>query len=273
MAVQSAQSTTSTVSQTIQKYYDKLFLKIAESKLVHKQLGQHSTKIGQGEGGYGAGLIQWTKWANLPLVTAGQGEGVPTTAQSMTATVVTATPAQYDAAVSISDILAYTSFGDVMKAAISRLAYNAGLSIDTIVRNVVSAAGNQAINGSAVAYWSAVPADANLLITEVRKAVRALEAANAFRQDDGSYAAVIHPYVAYDLKLKSLLRSLAAMLIKKFREFGGTLYETIPSQARVKRLWACVETMGGMTKKLVNDIVRTIWRHIELDRNVLVVLC
>lgn len=199
MAVQSAQSTTSTVSQTIQKYYDKLFLKIAESKLVHKQLGQHSTKIGQGEGGYGAGLIQWTKWANLPLVTAGQGEGVPTTAQSMTATVVTATPAQYDAAVSISDILAYTSFGDVMKAAISRLAYNAGLSIDTIVRNVVSAAGNQAINGSAVAYWSAVPADANLLITEVRKAVRALEAANAFRQDDGSYAAVIHPYVAYDL--------------------------------------------------------------------------
>jgi len=106
MAMDSAKSTTSTVSPVVQKYYDKLFLKIAESKLVHKQLGQHATKIGQGEGGYGTGLIAWTKWANLPLVSAGQGEGVPTTAVSMTATQITATPAQYDAAVSISDILA-----------------------------------------------------------------------------------------------------------------------------------------------------------------------
>jgi len=192
-------STTATVSQVVQKYYDKLFLKEAEKKLVHKQLGQHATKIGQGEGGYGTGLIAWTKWANLDLVTAGQGEGVPTTAVSLTATQVTATPAQYDAAVSISDILAYTSFGDVMKAAVSRLAYNAGISIDTIVRNVVSTGGIGSVNGSAVTYWSAVPAAANLLITQVRQAIRALEGYDAFRQDDGSFAAVIHPHVAYDL--------------------------------------------------------------------------
>ena len=122
-------STSTTVSQVISKYYDKLFLKIAENQLIHKQLGQHATSIGKGEGGYGSGLIAWTKWSNLTLVTAGQGEGLPTTGVSMTATQVTATPAQYDNAVTISDILAYTSFGDVMKAAVERLAYNAGLSI------------------------------------------------------------------------------------------------------------------------------------------------
>lgn len=194
----SAKSTTSTVSQLVQKYYDKLFLKIAESKLVHKQLGQHATQIGQGQGGYGTGLIQWTKWANLDLVTAGQGEGVPTTAVSMTATTVTATPAQYDNAVSVSDILAYASFGDVMKAAISRLAYNAGLSIDTVVRGVIGANGHQ-VNGSSVAYWSAVPAAAYLKVEDVRRAIRKLEASDAFRQDDGSYVAVVHPYALYDL--------------------------------------------------------------------------
>jgi N4-gp56 family major capsid protein len=182
----------------VQKYYDKLFLKIAESKLVHKQLGQHSTSIGQGEGGYGSGLIAWMKWTSLDLVTAGQGEGVPTTAVSMTATQVTATPAQYDNAVSISDILAYTSFGDVMKAAISRLAYNAGLSIDTVVRGVIAAAGQQ-VNGSSVAYWSAVPALAYLNISDIRRGLRKLDAADAFRQDDGNYVAVIHPFAAYDL--------------------------------------------------------------------------
>jgi len=221
-------STTATVSQVVQKYYDKLFLKEAEKKLVHKQLGQHATKIGQGEGGYGTGLIAWTKWANLDLVTAGQGEGVPTTAVSLTATQVTATPAQYDAAVSISDILAYTSFGDVMKAAVSRLAYNAGISIDTIVRNVVSTGGIGSVNGSAVTYWSAVPAAANLLITQVRQAIRALEGYDAFRQDDGSFAAVIHPHVA----LTKWGFTMATLYLQS-RELLGHLYETISSRARI----------------------------------------
>ena len=198
MAMETAKSLTSVNTQVIQKYYDKLFLKIAESKLVHKQLGQHSTSIGQGQGGMGTGLIAWTKWTNLPLITSGSGEGVPTAAVPMTATQVTATPAQYDNAVTISDLLAYASFGDVMKAAISRLAYNAGLSIDTVVRGVIAGAG-QNVNGSSVAYWSAVPATAYLNISDIRRAVRKLEAADAFRQDDGNYVAVVHPYAAYDL--------------------------------------------------------------------------
>src|SRR4051794_24361248 len=125
MAIDSAKSTTVTVAQAIKnRYYDELFLRVAESKLIHKQLGQMNRKVEQGAGGYGTGVVYWTRWSNLPLVTAGQGEGVPTTAVSMTATNVTGTTAQYDAAVSISDLLAYTSFGDVMKAAVERLAYN-----------------------------------------------------------------------------------------------------------------------------------------------------
>lgn len=202
MALETALSNTTTVSKMVQKYYDKLFLKIAEKKFVHKQLGQHATKIGQGEGGYGSGLIAWTKWVNLTLISSGSGEGVPTTAVSMTATQVTATPAQYDNAVSISDILAYTSFGDVMKAAVSRLAYNAGLSIDTLVRNVIATGGVNA-NPNGV-YWSAVASAGSTYststITDVRRAVRALEGADAFRQDDGNFVATIHPHVAYDLQ-------------------------------------------------------------------------
>src|SRR3989337_2686998 len=144
MAVDSAKSTTTTVSQAIKyAYYDKLFLRIAESKLVHKQLGQLDRKIPQGEGG-------------------------PTTAVSMSATNVTGSTAQYDAAVSISDILAYASFGDVMKAAMERLAYNAGISIDSIVRGVVSTAGT--VQGATGVYWSAVPATATLTIGEIKKA-------------------------------------------------------------------------------------------------------
>ena len=139
MAIDTAKTITSgTASSAIKnRYYDKLFLRIAEKNLVHKQLGQLNRKIEKGEGGYGTGVVYWSRWANLPIVTAGQGEGVPTTAVQMTASNVTGSTAQYDAAVSISDLMAYTAFGDVMKAAVTRLAYNAGLSIDTIVSREV----------------------------------------------------------------------------------------------------------------------------------------
>lgn len=200
MAIDTAKTVTSTISQSVKnRYYDELFLRIAEAKFVHKQLGQLNRKIGKGEGGYGTGSVYWTRWANLPLVTAGQGEGVPTTAVSMSAVNVTGSTAQYDAAVSISDLAAYTSFGDVMKQAMERLAYNAGESIDTIVRNVVSTGGTfQAPGGIAAAAWTSIPATATFGVSEVRKAVRTLNRNNAM-EPDGGYIAVIHPDTEYDI--------------------------------------------------------------------------
>lgn len=201
MAIDSAKSNSTTVSQAIKnRYYDKLFLRVAEAKLVHKQLGQLNRKVAQGEGGYGTGVVYWTRWLNLPLVSAGQGEGVPTTAVSMSAVNVTGTTAQYDAAVSISDILAYTSFGDVMKAAMERLGYNAGISIDTLVRNTIAAGGTvQNATGVASAAWTSIPATAVLTIGEIKKAVRTLRRNDTMELPDGHYVAVIHPDALYDL--------------------------------------------------------------------------
>jgi N4-gp56 family major capsid protein len=181
------------------RYYDELFLREAEKKLVHKQLGQLNRKVAQGQGGYGSLTLYWTKWLHLDQITSGSGEGVPTTTVAMTATNVSGTTAQYDNAVSISDILAYASFGDVMKSAVERLAYNAGISIDTAVRKIIYTAGTQQ-SASASAYWSAVPAGANLITSEIRKAARTLAANDAFEQDDGNWVAVVHPHALYDLQ-------------------------------------------------------------------------
>lgn len=202
MAVDSAKSTSSTVAQAIKnRYYDELFLQNAEANFVHKQLGQRNRKIEKGEGGYGSGVVYWTRWTRLPVVTAGQGEGVPTTAVSMSAVNVTGSTAQYDAAVSISDILAYTSFGDVVKAAVRELGYNAGQSIDRIVRAEVSQSGTfQAVDGATTtAAWTAIPATATFGISAIRKANRTLTRNNAMKQSDGHWVAVIHPDASYDL--------------------------------------------------------------------------
>lgn len=181
------------------RYYNELFLRQADKKLVHKQLGQLNRKVPSGEGGYGSSVLYWTKWINFNLATAVASEGVPTTTVAFSALNVTGSTAQYDNAVSISDIMAYVSFGDIMKAAIERLAYNAGLSIDTVVRNVIATAMTQQ-SASAVAYWSAVPAGANLIVSEIRKAARTLTRNDAFQQEDGNWVAVAHPDAIYDLQ-------------------------------------------------------------------------
>lgn len=202
MAADSAKSTSTTVSQAIKnRFYDELFLTVAESNLVYKQTGQMDRKIAKGEGGYGTGVVYWTRFLNLTKVTAGQGEGVPTTALSMSAVNVTGSTAQYDAAVSISDILAYTSFGDIMKAAMERLAYNAGVSIDNIVRDTVSLSGTfQAPGGIAAAAWTSIPATATFTITELRRSKRTLGRNSAQKPEGGNYIVVLHDDVLYDLQ-------------------------------------------------------------------------
>lgn len=210
MAIASAASTSSLVSQAIKnRYYVELFLRVAEKNLVHQQLGQLNQQVPSGENAtVGTGPVYWTRWLNLPIITAGQGEGIPTTAVALSATNVSAVAAQYDNAVSVSDLLVKQSFGDVMKAAMQRLAYNAGLSIDTIVRNVAVLGGVSQIATGAANYTS-VPATGVFSVSELRKAIRTLQRNDAFKvggginsnepDANGYWVAVLHPDSAYDI--------------------------------------------------------------------------
>lgn len=199
MATDSAKSTTTTMTQAVKnRYYDSLFLTVAENNLVHKQLGQRNLKVEQGAGGYGTGTVYWTRMVNFGLVSAGQGEGVPTTAVSASAVNVTGTTAQYDSAASVSDILAYTAMGDIMKRVVERLAYQAGLSIDTIIRDTLGISGTQQ-NATGVSSFSSIPATGTLSISEIKKAVRRLDRNNTMKLSDGFYVAVAHPDSMFDL--------------------------------------------------------------------------
>lgn len=199
MAIDSAKSTSSTVSQAVKnRYYISRFLKTATPKLQHKQLGQLDQQIEKGQGGYGSGVVYWTRFENLPVVTSGQGEGVPTTAVSLTAVNVTGSTAQYDAAVSISDLLVYTSFGDMMKKAVERLGENAGKSVDTLVRNSISESMTSQISTGA-AHITAIPSTGVLSISELRKAKRTLSRNDAM-EIGGYWVAVVHPDALFDLQ-------------------------------------------------------------------------
>lgn len=205
MAIDTAKTITSgTATAAIKnRFYDELFLKRAEAMLVHKQLGQRNVQAPKGMGGYGTGSVYWTRWTNLPIISSGSGEGVPTTTVQLTASTVTGTTAQYDNAVSVSDLMAYTSFGDVMKQAIELLAYNAGLSIDTVVAKEVATSGTMQAATGLGSNWTAIPVTGVLSINEIKKAVRTLNRNNAFKQADGFYVATVHPDALYDLMTDS----------------------------------------------------------------------
>lgn len=208
--INSALSLTSTVAQAIKdRYYVELFLRTAEKNLVHQQLGQLNIQVPKGQN---SAAVYWTRWTNLALVTAGQGEGVPTTAVGLSAVNISGVSSQYDNAVSVSDLLVMQSFGDVMKAAMQRLAYNAGLSIDTIVRNGIVNSGTSQLAGGtsgAATNWSSIPQTATFSITELRKGIRTLRKNDAFKvggnqnanedNANGYWVAVISPDTAYDI--------------------------------------------------------------------------
>lgn len=181
------------------RYYDELFLKVAETQTVHKQLGQLNRKIEAGQGGFGTGVLYWARFVNLATVSSGSGEGTATSATTLSAITVTGTTVELDNAITYSDLLAYTSFGDFKKAAMERLAYNAGLSIDTYVREKVCNSGT-ILNAEAAAHFSGITSTGVLSLSGVRKSVRALRRNDAMPLADGSYVAVIHPDVAYDLE-------------------------------------------------------------------------
>jgi len=201
------------------RYYDELFLTVAEKNLIHTQLGQLNREVPQGENAY---AIYWTRWKSLTAVSTAAKEGTATTAVNMSAVNVTGTVAQYDNAVKLSDVLALTSMGDIMKEAVRELGYNAGLSIDTIVRNVVTPGGIPQ-NATAIAApqtnWSSIPRTGVLSITELRRATRTLRKMDAQPQEDrvsmvkgasvstnpgaglsGYWCAVISPDTASDLQ-------------------------------------------------------------------------
>ena len=202
------------------RYYDELFLTVSEKKLVHTQLGQLNRTVPQGENAY---AIFWTRWKPLAAKTAATGEGVATTAVNMSAVNISGTVSQYSNAITISDVLALTSMGDIMKEAVRQLAYNAGISIDTIVRNAIVPNGILQLAGvttkKVATNWSAIPRTAVLSIKELRKATRELRKQDAQEPDSkvsmsqgqsvstnmgagqgGYWAAVISPDSAYDLQ-------------------------------------------------------------------------
>lgn len=189
------------LSPEMKTFYDMTLIDEAQANLVHGQFAQKKP-IPKGSGK----TIEFRKFASLPKATTPLTEGVTPDGKSLTVTAITATVSQYGDYITMSDVLELTTIDNVILEATKLLGRQAGLTLDTIVRNVMH-------SGTNVTYCPKVAADGTetevtsrsgldetcqLTVKVVQQVVAKLRAQNA-PTINGDYVAIIHPYVAYDL--------------------------------------------------------------------------
>ena len=189
------------LSAEMKTFYDKALITLAGPRLVHEQFGQKKP-IPKG----GGKTIEFRKFSKLPKALTPITEGVTPTGNKLKVSAVTASVDQYGDYIEQTDLLELTAIDNTIVEATKELADQAGLTLDTIVRNELIAGTNVMFapkvgaDGAEteVTSRSALDDTCRLRVKDVFTAAAELKAVNA-PKIDGAYIAVIHPYVAFDL--------------------------------------------------------------------------
>ena len=189
------------LSAEMKTFYDMTLIDEAQAALVHDQFGQKRPIPKNG-----GKTIEFRKFAALAKATTPLTEGVTPDGKGLTVTTITATVAQYGDYITQSDVLELTSLDNTILEATKLLGRQAGLTLDTIVRNVMQSGTNVtycpkvAVDGveTAVTSRSNLDDSCQLTVKVLQQVVAKLRAQNT-PTIGGKYVAIIHPYVAYDL--------------------------------------------------------------------------
>ena len=190
-------TTQDSLSVEMKTFYDMTLIDEAQANLVHDQFGQKKP-IPQGSGK----TIEFRKFTPLAKAMTPLTEGVTPPGKSLEATAITATVSQYGDFITQSDVLELTALDNTILEATKLLGRQAGLTLDTITRNVMQSGTNVTYcpkaDGTAVTSRTALTNDCQLTVDVINQVVAKLRAQNT-PTIGGKYVAIIHPYVAYDL--------------------------------------------------------------------------
>ncbi len=180
------------LSDEMKTYYSDYLIDNAQPELVHDQFGQkHPIPKNGGK------TIEFRKFLPLGKALTPIEEGKTPDGQSLTVTKLEATVAQYGNYVTLSDLIQLTAIDNTLVETTKLLGAQAGMTLDTITREVLNGGTNVIYAGGKEAR-TALTADCKLTVDDIYKAARFLKAQNA-PKIEGGYVAIIHPDVAYDL--------------------------------------------------------------------------
>ena len=194
-------TTDSGLSAENKTFYDRALIEEAQPNLIHGQFGQKRPIPRNG-----GKRIQFRRYASLPKALKPLTEGVTPEGRKLSATALEAEVNQYGDFVCLSDVLDLTAIDNNVLEATKAVGRQAGLTLDTITRNVLQSGTNvyycpkAAANGQTTPVTDRSGLDKTCVLTVdvVKKVAAMLKAANAPRIA-GDYVCILHPYVAYDI--------------------------------------------------------------------------
>jgi len=186
------------VAPEVTKYFERTLLRDTEANLVHQRDLQHRVlplKAGAS--------IQFRKFQPFNPDDTPLKEGVTPDGQTLRVTEIHATPKPYGQFVPYTDELNLTLVDDNVKEAATLLARQAAETLDLVCANAMNAGDNvifaDAGGGVNTSRSDIVGGTDILAAAHIKRAVRALEKANAQKFPDGYYHAIVDPETKYDL--------------------------------------------------------------------------
>lgn len=159
-------------------FYDRALIEEASPNLIHNQFGQKRPIPRNG-----GKRIQFRKYAALPKAMQPLTEGVTPDGRKMSVGTVEAEVRQYGDYVCLSDVLDLTAIDNNVLEATRAVGHQAGLTLDTITRNVLQSGTNvyycPKSDGTKVNDRSELDATCTLTVEVVKKIAAMLKAANA----------------------------------------------------------------------------------------------
>lgn len=198
------------LSAEMKTYYDMRLIDYAQAQLVHDQFGQKRPIPKNG-----GKTIEFRAFTPLPKALTALTEGVTPAGNKLDVTTINATVAQYGDFIVQSDVLELTALDNTILEATKLLGRQAGLTLDTITRNVLVSGTNvmyapkyvtttdattkvTTTTETEVTSRAGLDKTAVLTVDLVEQAATELRAQNA-PTINGDYVCILHPYAAYDL--------------------------------------------------------------------------
>ena len=189
--------TTADMPEELRAYYDTNLIQAAKPILVHDQFGQKRPIPKNG-----GKTILFRKLAPLSKATKPLTEGVTPDGNSLNFSTVESTLKQYGDYITLSDMVELTSVDSTLVDAGKVLAVQAAETLDAITRDVITAGTNVQYAGGKSArselVGGAQSGNDYLTVDMIKQAVRTLKR-NKAKPINGSYVAIVHPDVTYDL--------------------------------------------------------------------------
>lgn len=187
-------TTQASMSPTMKTFYDTALLENAREAMVFTQFGEKQPLKGN--------KVEWRKFNTFAKALTPLTEGVIPTGQTFGMTKIEAETTQHGDYTPISDRLELESYDDVIFGATEEMGAAEGETYDTLTRNIL-------IQGNSVMYCPEGDVEVTsretltktcILTPDVVNKAQTWLKKNKAPKIKGSYVALIHPSVAYDLR-------------------------------------------------------------------------